>query len=162
MLCGIRKKPHGSPAYLHELHGIKRTAVRNEQGEVCQADSFREEPLEPEKKIAPDDRLDAVFVDHRVLHADVFPVFCILVRQDDRVLVGKGDPVIRHEGRRQECMRLTAFGAPDTADPEGMFALREKDSPPVVGVNGKAGRMPAGACQPVELEAVNDRIIIIL
>ena len=59
-------------------------------------------------------------------------------------------------------MRLSAFGAPYAADPKRIDAIRKKDAPRIVSVDGEAGRVPAGACQPVKLEAVYDGIVIIL
>ena len=59
-------------------------------------------------------------------------------------------------------MRSSALGTADTADPKRIDAIRKKDAPRVVSVDGQTGRMSAGTFQPVKLEAVNDGIVIIL
>ena len=59
-------------------------------------------------------------------------------------------------------MRSSAHRTPDTADPEIMGTIRKKDAPFIVGVDGQTGRMAAGACEPVEREAIYDGIVIIL
>ena len=59
-------------------------------------------------------------------------------------------------------MRSSALGTPDTADPKETGTIRKEDAPFIVNVDGQTGRMPAGACQPVEREAVYDGIVIIL
>ena len=59
-------------------------------------------------------------------------------------------------------MRSSALGTPDTADPKETGTIRKEDAPFIVNVDGQTGRMPAGACQPVEREAVYDGIVISL
>ena len=59
-------------------------------------------------------------------------------------------------------MRFSAFGTPDTADAKLVDAIRKEDAPRIVSVDGQTGRMPARACQAVELEVVYDGIVIIL
>ena len=59
-------------------------------------------------------------------------------------------------------MRPSAFRATDTTDPKPYFPLRKKHSPSVIRMKGQAGRTATGAGKLVELEAVNDRIVIIL
>ena len=56
----------------------------------------------------------------------------------------------------------SAFGTPDTANAKRVDTIRKEDASRIVSMDGQAGRMPAGACQAVELEAVCDGIIIIL
>ena len=50
----------------------------------------------------------------------------------------------------------------DPADSQGKDRIRKEDRTAIVGMERKAGRMPAGAFQPVHLEGMNDRIVIIL
>lgn len=56
----------------------------------------------------------------------------------------------------------SALGTSYTADAKWVDTIRKEDAPFIVSVDGQTGRMPAGACQAVELEVVNDRIIIVL
>ena len=135
MLCGTRKKPQAGPPYLHELHGIRRTALFNKRWEAGQPDCFGEKPLQPEKKEPADDRLDAVLVERRVFLTDRVPVCRVLICEDDLMLVRKRDPVIGHKGRRQKGVRLPAFGTPDAADPKGLDTCGNKDAPPVISMN---------------------------
>ena len=73
-LCGKCKKPRGSPAYLHELHGIKRKAVLDEGSDLPEEDRFRQEPLAPKVRISADDGFDIVFVDGGVPVTDSVPI----------------------------------------------------------------------------------------
>ena len=59
-------------------------------------------------------------------------------------------------------MGLSAFRAPDPADPEELRSFREKDAPLVISVDGQTGGVPAGTRKAVKLEAVYNGIIIIL
>ena len=161
-LCGKYKKSGGGSAYLHELHGIKRQAASDERWDLRKTDRFGEEPLTPETLISADDGFDIVFVDGRILITDSIPIRSILISADDGMLVQQGYPVIRNEGRKQKGVRFSARRAPDTADPERMDAIRKNDAPCVVSMDGQTGRMSAGACQTMELEAVYDGIVIIL
>jgi hypothetical protein len=74
MLCGKCKKPRGGPAYLHELHGIKRKAVSDEGRDLPEEDRFRQEPLAPKVRISADDGFDVVFVDGGVPVTDSVPI----------------------------------------------------------------------------------------
>ncbi len=162
MLCGKCKKPRGGPAYLHELHGIKRKAAADEGGDIRKMNRFREEPLKPEAHISADDGLDIVFVDGRVLFTDSVPVRAVLISADDGMLIDEGYPVVWNQGRKKKGMSPSALRTPDTADPNRMDAVRKEDTSLVVSMDGQTGSMSAGACQAVKLEAVNDGIIIIL
>ncbi len=161
-LCGSRKKYSGGPAYLHELHGIKRKAVTDKGGNRCQGDGFGKQSLAPEKDISPDDRFNAVLIDRWVVFTHGIPVRAILVSLDDNVLIRKRDPVIRDDRGRQERVCGAAFGTPDPADPEGVDPVRAQDASFIVGMDGEAGGMAARAGKLLELEGVNERIVIIL
>jgi len=78
------------------------------------------------------------------------------------MLIQQRDPVVWNEGRKQKGMRSSALGTADTADPERVDTVREKDAPRIVSMDSQAGRVSAGACQTMELEAVNNGIVIIL
>lgn len=56
-------------------------------------------------------------------------------------------------------MRTTAFRAPDPADPEPDISGGKFNRPSVVSMYGKAGGMPTGTGQLVELDLINNRII---
>lgn len=118
--------------------------------------------MTPETRISADDGLDVVLVDGRVLLTDSVPVRAILVSTDDRMLVRKGYPVVRDQGREQKGVCPSALRTPDTTDPKRTDTIRKKDAPCIVSVDGQTGGMPAGASQPVEREIVYDGIVIIL
>lgn len=54
---------------------------------------------------------------------------------------------------------MIAAGTDHAADAEGYFSIRSFQEACVIAVDRKAARMPAGACQAVELQ-VCDKIII--
>ena len=56
----------------------------------------------------------------------------------------------------------SALGTSYTADAKWVDTIRKEDAPIIVSVDGQTGRMPARACQAVELEVVYDGIVIIL
>ena len=162
MLCGKCKKPRSGPAYLHELHGIKRKAAADEGGDIRKTKRFGEEPLKPEACISADDGLDIVFVDGRVLFTDSVPFRAVLISADDGMLIDEGYPVVRNQGRKQKGMSPSTLRTPDAADPKRMDAVRKEDASLVVSMDGQTGRMAAGARQAVKLESVYNGIIIIL
>ena len=118
--------------------------------------------MEPEVYISADDSFDIVLIDGRILITDSIPIRTIFVSTDDCILVQKGYPVIRNEGRKQKGMSSSTLRTADTADPERTGTIRKKDAPRIVSVDGQTGRMPTGTFQLVKLDVINDRIVIIL
>lgn len=97
-LCGTCKEHGSGSVYLHELHGISRQTVPYEGRNAGQADLLGEESLEPVKTIPPDDGPDAALIKRRVIFTDSVLVRTVFKSADDRMLVGKGDPVVRDDG----------------------------------------------------------------
>ena len=56
-------------------------------------------------------------------------------------------------------MGATAFGTSDPTEPEPDISGRKFNSPSVVTMYGKAGGMPTGTGQLMELDLINNRII---
>ena len=56
-------------------------------------------------------------------------------------------------------MGATAFGTSDPTDPEPDISGRKFNGPSVVTMYGKAGGMPTGTGQLMELDLINNRII---
>ena len=158
-LCGSCKKQAGSSADLHELHGIKRKAVKDQGGDLSKADGFGQKSLEPEQKIPPDNGFHVVLIDRRVIFANGIAVRAVFIGADDPVLVRKRDPVVGNNGRRKNGVRPAAFRAPDTADPQRDVPIRLENASFIVRMNRKTGRVPAGTGKPVELELIKDGIV---
>lgn len=83
----------------------------------------------------------------------------IFKAQADHLLVGEKHLRIGDQGRQQYCMCTAAFGTPDPADPEAGISGRKFNSPSVVTMYGKAGGMPTGTGQLMELYLINNKII---
>lgn len=148
--------------YLHELHRINRNTVRNKCVDIGQADRFRKELLEPDKKIAPDDGIDKVLIDKRIFITDRIFVRTVFIVADDVALVYERDSVIWNKRRWQEGVCDSAHRALHSANREGRNTFGKKNATFIVTVDRKAGRMPADAGDLVELEAVDNGIVIIL
>ena len=125
--------------YLHELHRIKRYAVPDKRPDLQKGDRFGKEPLQPEEDVSADDGFDAVLIDGRIRLTDGIPVRTVLISADDRMLVGKGDPVVGYDGSKEQGMGPAAFRAPDPADPEELCSFRKEDAPFVISMDCKTG-----------------------
>ncbi len=131
----------------------------DQRRDLREANRLRKEPLPPEQEISLNDGFYVILIDRRVVFANSIAVGALLVCADDPVLISKGDPVIRDNGRRKERVSSAAFGAPEPADSQREGPFRKENASFIVRMDRKTGGMAAGAGQMVKLEAVNERIV---
>lgn len=144
---------------LHELLRIIRKAKADEFRHRGNRNPVRKEHFTPAFFVGPDNGFHVILINGRIPVADCLDVVAVLKAQTDPLLIDKEHLGIGDQGRQQDRMRVSAFGTSDPTDPEADISGRKFNSPSVVTMYGKAGGMPTGTGQLMELDLINNRII---
>ena len=144
---------------LHELLRIIRKAKTDEFRDTGKRDPVRKEHFSPAFSVGSDNGFHVILINRRIPFADRLDMTAIFKTQTDHLVVSEEHLGIGNQGRQQYCMCTSAFRTPDPADPETDISGRKFNSPFVVTMYRKAGGMPAGTGQLMELDLIDNRII---
>lgn len=119
--------------------------------------------LLPVPPVIADNRFNVILVDGRAaLHEGREIMVPIFQPPDDLSLVRKCRLGIRDNESGHEGMRFTANTAADTAETQADGTVRDFKGAGIISVDGKTGRVSAGAYELVKLELTDEVIIFIL
>ena len=113
-----------------------RKAALDQRGQFHKRDTFGKKTLLPETKIAADNAAGGFFINRWIIITDAGDSGSSFISNDDRMLVDSSDAGVRDDGRKKQCVCMTALGASNPADFEHKDPVRQEDTPAVVTVYG--------------------------
>ena len=119
--------------------------VADEFPERHQPDEHRGKPFLPVVPVRPDDGRNGILINERMGGEDIPVPGSVFITLRDRSLNRQGNPGIGNDGRKQECMGMTAGIAEDPRDAEEKDSVSLPEFMGIAAIPDQTAGMAAGA-----------------